>query len=323
MAEKKPSAEIRKELERLRNEIERHNYAYYVLDNPQVDDAEYDRLFDRLQAIEKEHPELLTPDSPSQRVGAAPSEKFASVKHRQQMLSLQKVTTAEEFIDFDRRVHDGLGMANSVDVEYAFEPKLDGLAVELVYENGILNVGSTRGDGMTGENITPNVRTVRSIPLKLSRETAQKYPLLEVRGEIILRKSDFARLNQMQEELGLPPFANPRNAAAGSLRQLDSRITASRPLFFYAYGISDQNQAGLETHSQALELLKTERFLVNDQARTLCGIGEVEKAFSQTDTIRSSLDYDIDGAVIKVNSFSDQIRLGQVSRAPRWAIAWK
>jgi DNA ligase (NAD+) len=256
-------------------------------------------------------------------VGAAPSEKFEPAPHRIQMLSLQKVTAPDEFSDFDRRVKDGLGLQSDTDVEYTFEPKLDGLAVELVYENGLLTVGSTRGDGMVGENITVNLRTIRSLPLKLSHKTAKKYPLLEVRGEVIMRKSDFARLNKTQEEMGLSPFANPRNSAAGSLRQLDSRITASRPLWFYAYGISEQGLPGLETHLQTMDFLKSERFRVNEHIRAARGIKEIEKLFNKLDGIRSNLDYEIDGAVIKVNGFANQIKLGQVSRAPRWSIAWK
>ncbi len=323
MAEKKIPKSVQDELTGLRAEIEQHNYSYYVLDNPTVADAEYDRLFDRMLAIEKEYPQLVTPDSPSQRVGAAPSEKFEPAPHRIQMLSLQKVTKAEEFADFDRRVKDGIGKSSDDNIEYAFEPKLDGLAVELVYENGLLTIGSTRGDGTVGENITVNLKTVRSLPLRLSDKSAKIYPLLEVRGEVIMRKSEFARLNQTQEEMGLPPFANPRNSAAGSLRQLDSRITASRPLYFYAYGISEQNLPGLETHTQVMDFLRAERFIVNKHIAVAKGIKDVEKQFNKLDSIRADLDYDIDGAVIKVNSFADQVRLGQVSRAPRWAIAWK
>ena len=323
MAEKKIPKSVQDELTGIREEIERHNYSYYVLDNPTVTDAEYDRLFDRMLAIEKEYPQQITPDSPSQRVGAAPSEKFEAAPHRIQMLSLQKVTRTEEFTEFDRRVKEGIGAAADADVEYTFEPKLDGLAVELVYDNGLLTIGSTRGDGSVGENITVNLKTVRSLPLRLSDKTANKYPLLEVRGEVIMRKSEFARLNKTQEEMGLPPFANPRNSAAGSLRQLDSRITASRPLYFYAYGISEQNLPGLETHKQTMDFLKSERFMINEHVAVARGIREVEKLFDKLGGIRADLDYDIDGAVIKVNNFADQIRLGQVSRAPRWAIAWK
>ncbi|MEZ5358346.1 MAG: NAD-dependent DNA ligase LigA [Candidatus Zixiibacteriota bacterium] len=314
---------IAKELAKLREQIEEHNYNYYVLDNPTVTDAEYDKLFDRLLAIEKEFPESVTPDSPSQRVGATPSKKFESVEHRVQMLSLQKVTSVEEFTDFDRRVREGLGYSELIDVEYAFEPKLDGLAVELVYENGRFAVGSTRGDGTVGENITANLKTLRSIPLKLSDETAKKYPLLEVRGEVILRRSDFARLNEAQTEMGLPEFANPRNAAAGSLRQLDSKITASRPLIFIAYGVSDQDLPGLNSHSGAMAFLKKEKFRINEFNEVVRGVNAVEAMFKKVEKARPTLDYEIDGTVIKVNGFADQIRLGQVSRAPRWAIAWK
>jgi DNA ligase (NAD+) len=323
MAGKNIPKAIVQELTRLRREIEQHNYNYYILDKPTISDAEYDRLFDRLLEIEKEYPSLVTSDSPSQRIGAPPSEKFEPARHRVQMLSLQKVTTAEEFADFDRRVKEGLGLAATADVDYTFEPKLDGLAVELVYKNGFLAVGSTRGDGLVGENITPNLKTVRSIPLKLSDNAAKRYPLLEVRGEVILRKSDFQRLNEQQQEMGGEPFANPRNAAAGSVRQLDSRITVSRPLVFYAYGISDQELKGLANHLAVMEFLKTERFLVNEHLRPARGVTEVEKQFNKLADIRPKLDYEIDGTVIKVNSFRDQIRLGQVSRAPRWAIAWK
>lgn len=323
MAKKNIPDTIRREIETLRTDIERHNYDYYVLDRPTVSDAEYDRLFDRLLEIEKKFPELVTPDSPSQRIGAPPSEKFEPAPHRIQMLSLQKVTDRDEFSEFDRRVKDGLGMRQAADIEYTFEPKLDGLAVELVYEKGLLTLGATRGDGMIGENITPNLRTMPSIPLRLSKKTAAKYPVLEIRGEVIMRKSDFARLNRAQEDMGLAPFANPRNSAAGSVRQLDSRVTASRPLLFVAYGISDQDLAGLDTHSQVMELLSAERFVIDEHFRMARGISEVEKLFSKLDAARKNLDYDIDGAVIKVNSFRDQIRLGQVSRAPRWAIAWK
>jgi len=322
MPDKAPK-KIIDELARLREKIETHNYKYYVLDQPTITDAEYDRLFDRLLEIEKKYPDLKTDDSPSQRVGAAPSRKFDPVPHRIQMLSLQKVTTPEEYSEFDRRVRDGLGQGDDDTIEYIFEPKLDGLAVELVYEKGILSIGSTRGDGNTGENITPNLKTLHTIPLKLSEATAKKYPLLEVRGEVILRKSDFARLNMIQEETGQAVFANPRNAAAGSLRQLDSRVTASRPLVFYAYGISDQNLPGLESHWQTMELLRREKFRINEHLHRAQGQAEIEKLFEKLDKARPKLDYDIDGAVIKVDRFEDQIRLGQISRAPRWAIAWK
>lgn len=309
------------EYERLKKEIEEHNHRYYVLDAPSISDAAFDKLFDRLVEIEKQYPELVTLDSPSQRVGATPSKKFQSVPHRIQMLSLQKVTSPEEFRDFDRRVHEGLGTES--DIEYVTEPKLDGLAVELVYENGLFTLGSTRGDGTTGEGITPNLRTIRNIPLRLSTSTAKKYPLLEVRGEVIMRRSAWEKLNARLEEQGVAPLANTRNGAAGSLRQLDPRITASRPLIFYAYGISDTNLSGLFRQSEVMRLLKAEGFTVNEHIGQARGVDAVEKQFGRLDQIRPSLDYDIDGMVVKVDSFAQQETLGQVSRAPRWAVAWK
>ncbi len=309
------------EYEKLKKEIEGHNHRYYVLDAPTISDAAFDKLFDRLLEIEKEHPNLVTLDSPSQRVGATPSKKFQSVPHRVQMLSLQKVTSLEEFRDFDRRVHEGLGTES--DIEYVTEPKLDGLAVELVYENGLFTLGSTRGDGTTGEGITPNLRTIRNIPLRLSESTAKKYPLLEIRGEVIMRRSAWEKLNARLEEQGIAPLANTRNGAAGSLRQLDPKITASRPLIFYAYGVSDTNLPGLIRQSEVMRLLRAEGFTVNEHIGQAKGVDSVEKQFARLDQIRNSLDYDIDGMVVKVDSFAQQETLGQVSRAPRWAVAWK
>ena len=309
------------EYQRLKSEIEHHNRLYYVEDKPSISDAAYDKLYDRLLEIEKLHPSLVTPDSPSQRVGSAPSKKFAPVKHRVAMLSLQKVTTAEEFAEFDRRAHDLLEISG--DLEYLVEPKLDGLAVELVYEHGLLTVGSTRGDGTTGENITPNLRTIRNIPLKLSDGTAKAYPLLEVRGEVIMRRSAFERLNRQLVEREEQPLANTRNGAAGSLRQLDPKITNSRPLIFYAYGISDTDLPKLTSQSEVLDLLRRENFTVNDRAELAKGVQGVSRVFEKLSSQRAKLDYDIDGMVIKVNRFDYQKSLGQISRAPRWAVAWK
>jgi DNA ligase (NAD+) len=316
-----PDIKIIEELRQLRDKINRHNRLYYTDDNPEISDAEYDKLFDRLLTIEKEFPETVTVDSPSQRVGHAPSKKFESLTHRIPMLSLQKVTTPEEFRDFDRRVSDGLDK-NEI-VRYVTEPKLDGLAVELIYENGIFVKGSTRGDGTTGENITDNLKTVKNIPLKLSDKTAKKYPLLEVRGEIIIKISAFKKLNQKLKSNEQPILANPRNGAAGSLRQLDSRITASRPLLFYAYGISDTNLTDLEKQSDVIELLSSENFTINNLIYVADDVDEVEVIFNNLNRDRANLDYEIDGVVIKVNSFSQQEKLGQISRAPRWAVAWK
>jgi DNA ligase (NAD+) len=309
------------EYSRLKQEIERHNRLYYVEDRPEISDAEYDRLFDRLLEIEGQFPELVTPDSPSMRVGAKPSKKFEPVRHRIPMLSLQKVTSIEEFAEFDRRVKGGLETGE--ETEYTVEPKLDGLAVELVYEKGLLVLGSTRGDGQTGENITPNLRTIRNIPLRLSEETGRRYPLLEVRGEVIMKRAAFARLNEQLVEQGVAPLANPRNGAAGSLRQLDPSITASRPLLFCAYGISDTALPAIETQSTAMQLLREEGFLVNEHFAVVVGTNNVERRFRQLEEVRPSLDYEIDGMVVKVNRFGQQQVLGQIARAPRWAVAWK
>lgn len=317
----KPPDKVVAEHEKLKEEINYHNRLYYVEDKPTISDAEYDRLFDRLLVIEKQYPQLVTLDSPSQRVGFAPSKKFEAAVHRRSMLSLQKVTTADEFAEFDRRVREGLETTG--DMEYVTEPKLDGLAVELVYEKGLFVKGSTRGDGFTGEDITLNLKTIRNIPLKLSDKAAKMYPLLEVRGEVIMRRSAFLKLNRQLEEQNQAPLANPRNGAAGSLRQLDSSITASRPLIFYTYGVSETTLKGLDRQSITTDFLKNEGFLVNDHVRTVRGVTGVESEFAALARIRLELDYDIDGMVIKVNRFADQDLLGQISRAPRWAVAWK
>jgi len=316
-----PGKKIIDEYKKLKDDIDRHNRLYYVVDSPEISDTEYDRLFDRLLEIERQLPSLVAPDSPSQRVGAEPSKKFEPAPHRVPMLSLQKVTTVEEFIEFDRRVKEGL--EKEEDIEYISEPKLDGLAVELVYENGLFTHGSTRGDGVTGEDITPNLRTIKNIPLKLSEKTVSAYPLLEIRGEVIMRKSALEKLNQKLISQGIAPLANPRNGAAGSLRQLNSKITASRPLIFYAYGISDTDLRGLNTQKAAFDLLRKEGFLINDRIKLSRGVKAVEKDFVKLATVRDELDYEIDGMVVKVNDFSAQSVLGQISRAPRWAVAWK
>ncbi len=309
------------ELKKLRQEVELHNRLYHVEDQPTISDEEFDRMFDRLLEIEKQHPELVTPDSPSQRVGAPPSRKFEPVTHRIPMLSLQKVTSIEEFREFDRRVREGLETTD--EIKYVTEPKLDGLAVELVYRDGIFVEGSTRGDGVTGENITPNLRTIRNIPLRLNDNTSQKYSLVDVRGEVIMKRSAFERLNEQLRAEGRQPLANPRNGAAGSLRQLDSSITASRPLIFYAYGISDTMLAGIDSQSKAVQLLQDNAFSINNRLQVVTGVDEVEREFQMLLAARLSLDYEIDGMVVKVDDFSFQEILGKISRAPRWAVAWK
>jgi DNA ligase (NAD+) len=314
-------AEIKEEYQKLIESVNHHARLYYVLDRPEISDAEYDRLFDRLMEIEKKFPNILASDSPTQRIGGEPLAGFETVTHRIRMLSLQKVTSEDEFNDFDRRVRDGLGKAD--DVTYITEPKMDGLAVELIYEDGQLTVGSTRGDGSRGENITANLKTLRTIPLKLSNEISHQYPLLEIRGEVIIRRSDFQRLNRRLIDDDLKPFANPRNSAAGSLRQLNPKVTASRPLVFYAYGISSTDLPNLPGQETVFKLLSSEGFLTNEYIGIVRGARAVAESFDKLEKVRSDLDYEIDGMVIKVNNFADQVRLGEISRAPRWAVAWK
>ncbi|NMG35196.1 NAD-dependent DNA ligase LigA [Azoarcus sp. TTM-91] len=302
----------------LRVELERHNHAYYVLDAPLVPDAEYDRLFRELEALEAEHPELATEDSPTRRVGGAPSAVFAEVAHRVPMLSLSNAFEDEEVEAFDRRCREGLDRET---VEYAVEPKLDGLAITLIYENGIFVRGATRGDGMTGEDVSPNLRTVRSIPLRLQGEAPAR---VEVRGEVLMQRADFERLNTRQQEAGEKVFVNPRNAAAGSLRQLDSRITARRPLRFFAYQMVDlEGMAPPATHSETLDLLAAWGFAVAPERNVVAGAQGLLDYYRRIGERRAGLPYDIDGVVYKVNRRADQQTLGFVSRAPRWALAHK
>jgi DNA ligase (NAD+) len=304
----------------LRAEIDRHNTQYYVLDAPLIPDAEFDRLFRELQALEAGHPELLSVDSPTQRVGAAPLPEFKSVAHRTPMLSLNNAFSDEEVEAFDRRVREGLAEGGQID--YSAEPKFDGLAVGLVYENGILTCGATRGDGSTGEDVTQNLRTLGSIPLRLRGGDWPR--LLEVRGEVLMFRSDFDRLNARQREKGEKEFVNPRNAAAGSLRQLDSRITASRALRFFAYGVGVIEGVQLPgRHSVLLDLLADWGFPVAVERRCVSGVAGLLAYYAEIGGKRASLPYDIDGVVYKVNDLAAQERLGFVSRAPRFAIAHK
>jgi DNA ligase (NAD+) len=304
----------------LRAEIDRHNYQYYILDAPLIPDAEFDRLFRELQALEAEHPELASLDSPTRRVGAAPLPEFKPVAHRTPMLSLNNAFSDAEVEAFDRRVREGLETVG--DIEYSAEPKFDGLAVGLVYENGILVCGATRGDGSTGEEVTPNLRTVSSIPLHL--RGAGWPSLLEVRGEVLMFRSDFDRLNTRQREKGDKEFVNPRNAAAGSLRQLDSRITASRSLRFFAYGVGVAEAGELPArHSDLLNLLAGWGLPVAIERRCVRGVGGLLAYYAEIGGKRASLPYDIDGVVYKLDDLAAQERLGFVSRAPRFAIAHK
>jgi DNA ligase (NAD+) len=304
----------------LRAEIERHNEAYYRHDAPTIPDAEYDKLFRELQALEVQHPVLLTPDSPTQRVGAAPLKEFPSRRHGVPMLSLNNAFEPAEVEAFDQRVRDGLESIAAVD--YAVEPKFDGLAISLTYEDGVFTCGATRGDGATGEEVTPNLRTLRCLPLRLS---GSGWPaLIEIRGEVLLFKQAFVELNARQRERGDKEFANPRNAAAGSLRQLDSRITASRPLSFFAYGVgAGGDQLALKTHGELMDQLAAWGFPVAEERRVAQGSKGLLAYFAQIGEKRASLPYDIDGVVYKVNKLSAQAQLGFVSRAPRFAIAHK
>ncbi len=308
--------------ERLREQIRHHNYRYYVLDDPEITDAEYDALMRRLEALERKHPELLTPDSPTQRVGAAPSEKFGIVVHRKPMLSLSNAMSADEMREFDARIKRML--RSEAGIEYVAEVKLDGLAVELVYEHGRLTVGSTRGDGLNGEDVTVNIRTIKSVPLTLIRQAHQKPPaLLEVRGEVILPRRAFERLNEQRVKNGEPRFANPRNAAAGSLRQLDPKVTASRPLEIFCH--TPGAMEGIEFKSQGdfLEGIKALGLRTNPRSKICLGVEAVLEYWNELTEVRDALDYEADGVVAKANSFALQERLGEVSRSPRWAIAYK
>jgi DNA ligase (NAD+) len=306
----------------LRAAIEHHNRQYYVLDAPLIPDAEYDRLFRELQTLEAENPELASADSPTQRVGAAPLPEFASVAHRTPMLSLNNAFSPEEVEAFDRRVRDGLAVDGELEIEYSAEPKFDGLAVSLIYEQGILMRGATRGDGHTGEEVTPNLRTIGNVPLHLEGDGYP--PLLEVRGEVLMLRQDFDRLNARQREKGDKEFVNPRNAAAGSLRQLDSRVTAQRPLRFFTYSVGVIAGDNLpSTHSALLERLETWGLPVAAERRCVRGLPGLLAYYAEMGSRRSALPYDIDGVVYKLNDLAAQERLGYVSRAPRFAIAHK
>ena len=311
-------------LESLREEIEGHNYAYYVLDDPLVPDAEYDRLMRRLQALEAKHPNLVTADSPTQRVGITPIGEFHEVNHSVPMLSLENVFNETELIDFDRRVRGRLEAAGSgsAEITYAAEPKLDGAAVSLRYEDGLLVLGATRGDGGTGEDITHNVRTIPAVPLKLRGSRVPT--VLEARGEVFMPKEGFLAYNKRALETGEKPFVNPRNAAAGSLRQLDPRLTAQRPLDVFFYGLGELDGWGsLQSHSDTLELLHDLGLKTCPEWEAVDGIQGCLAYYARIGRKREDLPYEIDGVVYKANDLESQAVLGAVSRAPRWAVAHK
>jgi len=315
------SEAIKKRVEKLREEIEYHNYRYYVLDQPEIPDAEYDRLMKELERLEEQYPELRSLNSPTQRVGAPPLEAFEIVRHTIPMLSLANAFDESEARDFDKRVKKFLGI--SVDIEYVAEPKFDGLAVELIYERGQFVVGSTRGDGVNGENITQNLRTIKTIPLQLIRKEISVPERLEVRGEVIIQIDKFKELNRKREEMGEPLFANPRNASAGSVRQLDSKITAERPLEIYCYGLGEIVGRTFKTQWEVLQTLPEWGLRTNPIARKCRNIDEVLDYYHEMNERRETLPYEIDGTVIKVNHFDLQARIGEISRSPRWALAFK
>ena len=313
------SESVADQIRRLRQQLSDWSYRYYVLDEPAVPDPEYDRVFRALQALEQQHPELISADSPTQRVGERPLDGFAEVIHEVPMLSLDNAFSDDELIAFDRRICERLGTQDTIG--YVAEPKLDGLAVSILYENGQLVRAATRGDGASGEDITANIRTLRSVPLRLRGDSPA---LLEVRGEVVMPHDGFEALNERQRQAGQKPFANPRNAAAGSLRQLDSRITAQRPLEFYAYSIARlQGQTLPATHMGGLQLLRDLGLRVNVLVRRCHGVNELLDFYQNVQRQRPTLGYDIDGVVYKVDDLALQQKLGFVSRAPRWAIAHK
>ena len=303
---------VERKIKLLRSTLERHNRLYYVEDAPEITDAEYDALFRELQELEAAHPELRSPDSPTQRVGGAPLAAFGEVRHRTPMLSISNAFDAEEVRAFDKRVAQAVGAGG---VEYAAEPKLDGLAVSLVYRDGVFVQGATRGDGTTGEDVTANLRTVRSIPLRIENGN------IEVRGEVLMYRRDFDALNKRQREAGQKEYVNPRNAAAGAVRQLDSRVTAARPLRFFAYALIAEGS--FSTHSAALDHLEELGFPVSDERDVVKGADGLLKYYDKIGRKRDKLPYAIDGVVYKVNRLDWQERLGFVSRAPRFALAHK
>jgi len=316
-----PGEDAANRIGELRKLIEHHNRLYYAQDSPEISDAEYDTLFRELLTLEERFPDLVTPQSPTRRVGAAPVAKFGAVTHRLPLLSLENSANESETRDFDLRVKKLLGLGADHDINYVCEPKIDGLAIELVYTDGVLTTASTRGDGVTGEDVTENVRTIRSLPLRL---TGSHIPgLVEIRGEVFLSLEAFQRINRDKEENGESPFVNPRNAAAGSLRQLDSRVTARRPLSIFCYAPGVIEGVDFASQNDFLDTIASWGLPVNPLTRQVHGIEEAIGVYREMQNQRDSLPYEIDGVVIKVNSFAEQRELGEKSRSPRWAIACK
>ncbi|MEE8472876.1 MAG: NAD-dependent DNA ligase LigA, partial [Dehalococcoidia bacterium] len=309
---------VRASIEELRTRINYHNYRYHVLDSPEISDAEYDQLMRELQRLEAGHPELVTPDSPTQRVGAAPVEAFGTVEHREPMLSLANAFATEELEAWHKRIS---GLVDEELTDFVCEIKMDGLAVSLTYEEGRLARGATRGDGYRGEDITQNLRTIRSIPLSVPRGVPDRF---EVRGEVFLSREGFAKLNRDRADQGLSLFANPRNAAAGSLRQLDPRITAGRPLDIFIYGLGyPRSGANTKTHWETLRVLGEWGFKLNPLNARVRGLDRVEDYHNKWQAKRDELPYESDGIVAKIDDLALQEGLGSVGHEPRWAIAYK
>src|ERR1700682_5389172 len=322
MAKAAPAA-VKKEIEDLREKLRYHEYRYYVLDDPEISDAAYDRLMNRLKELETAHPELVTPDSPTVRVGGAPREGFSTVRHARPMLSLDNAFSYDALRDWDRRVREGSGQEK---IEYIAEHKFDGLSISLQYEGGVLERGATRGDGTTGEDVTPNVKTIRSVPLRVDAGVLKKIKLpanFEVRGEIVMTRKAFAELNRQQEKSGGKIFANPRNAAAGAVRMLDASITASRRLDFFAYYLLVDGKSPFAKLSESLQALKDVHFRASADWKLCHGLPEVLAYCTSGEDKREKLPYEIDGVVVKVNSIPIQNELGYTAKAPRWAIAYK
>jgi len=322
MAKATPAA-VKKEIEKLREKLRHHEYLYYVLDEPEISDAEYDRMMNRLRGLEAAHPELVTPDSPTVRVGGAPREGFSTVRHARPMLSLDNAFSYDALREWDRRVREGSGQEK---IEYIAEHKFDGLSISLQYEDGMLARGVTRGDGTTGEHVTPNVKTIRSIPLRVDAAALKKIKLradFEVRGEVMMTRKAFEALNRQQEQTGGKIFVNPRNSAAGAVRVLDPAITAARRLDFFAYYLLVDGKVPFAKHSDSLQALKQLHFRASDDWKLCQGIEAVIAYCEEWDAKREKLPYEIDGVVIKVNSTAIQNELGYTAKAPRWAIAYK
>jgi DNA ligase (NAD+) len=320
---KAASTAIKKEVEQLREKLQYHEYRYYVLDDPEISDAAYDRLMNRLKELEEAHPELVTPDSLTVRVGGEPREGFSTVKHARPMLSLDNAFSYDALRDWDKRVREGSGQEN---IEYIAEHKFDGLSISLQYEDGVLVRGVTRGDGTTGEDVTPNAKTIRSIPLRVDAAVLKKIKLarsFEVRGEVMMTRKAFEALNRHQEEIGGKIFVNARNSAAGAVRVLDPAITAARRLDFFAYYLLVDGKVPFAKHSESLQALKQLHFRASDDWKLCAGIEAVTTYCDDWDAKREKLPYEIDGVVIKVNSIPIQNELGYTSKAPRWAIAYK